>query len=149
MTLSFSDIHNAILEEAKEAIPFPFQLNKKAAKVKIKKAKHRAPKIKPPKIVKTSNSEKVRKTRLNRGLSTEKIKDLVLSRKKVGCSICGYSKCMAALEFHHVNPSEKSFAISKAHSGYSLDEILKELSKCILVCSNCHKEIHAGIIELK
>mgnify|MGYP003534316966 CR=1 FL=1 len=125
--LSFLDIHEAILAEAKEGIPFPFKITEKPLKV----------------------NPKEKKVKIKRDISPEKVKDLVLSRKKCGCSICGYSKCIAALEFHHVNPSEKLFAISKAHSGYSLEEILKELEKCILVCSNCHKEIHAGFIKLK
>lgn len=142
MAINFSDIHSAIIDEAKFGIPFPYKSindntnetpkedNSQFKQIKVKQSRKKVIKIK-------------------RDISSEKIKDLVLSRKKYGCSICGYSKCMAALEFHHINPSEKSFAISKAHSGYSLDEILKELEKCILVCSNCHKEIHAGIIKLK
>lgn len=124
--LSFLDIHEAILAEVKEGIPFPFKTAEKPLKV----------------------NPKEKKVKIKRDISSEKAKDLVLSRKKCGCSICGYSKCMAALEFHHVNPSEKSFAISKAHSGYSLEEILKELEKCILVCANCHAEIHAGITQI-
>lgn len=61
------------------------------------------------------------------------------------CCLCGYSKCITALEFHHVNPEEKEFTISqKAH--ISFDKALAEIRKCILVCSNCHREIHAGLI---
>ncbi len=125
--LSFLDIHEAILAEAKEGIPFPFKIAEKPLKVNLKE----------------------KKIKIKRDISPEKVKDLILSKKKCGCSICGYSKCMAALEFHHVNPSEKLFEISRAHSGFSLKEILEELKKCILVCANCHAEIHAGIIELK
>lgn len=57
------------------------------------------------------------------------------------CSICGYSKCISALEFHHINSEEKEIGLS---SGFfkSWQDYLKELMKCILVCSNCHKEIH-------
>ena len=57
------------------------------------------------------------------------------------CSICGYDKCIAALEFHHINPNEKEFHLGKAQTT-NLAKLRKELSKCILVCSNCHKEIH-------
>lgn len=58
------------------------------------------------------------------------------------CEICGYNKCDAALEFHHKNPDEKEFGI--AYKGYtrSLEECKKEVDKCILVCANCHREIH-------
>lgn len=58
------------------------------------------------------------------------------------CSMCGYDKCIDALEFHHLDPTEKDFSI--ASSGYtrSWEKIRNELDKCMLVCSNCHKEIH-------
>ena len=58
------------------------------------------------------------------------------------CENCGYNKCFAALEFHHRNPSEKSFTISKRYS-YSWQRIKKELDKCIMLCANCHREFHA------
>ena len=61
------------------------------------------------------------------------------------CCICGYNKCLSALEFHHLNPEEKDFTISKnAHIAF--EKALEEAKKCILVCSNCHREIHAGLI---
>jgi DNA-binding transcriptional ArsR family regulator len=57
------------------------------------------------------------------------------------CSRCGYQKCMRALEFHHSDPSEKE-AVFNQYRDSSLLKIQKEISKCILVCSNCHAEIH-------
>jgi len=56
------------------------------------------------------------------------------------CSICKYNKCLAALDFHHKNPKEKKFMITSGT--YSWKTIKKELNKCILICSNCHKELH-------
>lgn len=65
------------------------------------------------------------------------------------CQICGYNKTNNALEFHHLDPLEKDYTVSKKKL-YSFDEnIKKELDKCILVCANCHREIHAGIVEGK
>jgi len=58
------------------------------------------------------------------------------------CSICGYDKCEDALDFHHVDPKEKSFALSLAYR-HTQKEIDLELKKCILVCANCHREIHS------
>ena len=59
------------------------------------------------------------------------------------CELCGYNKNLAALEFHHKNPSEKEFQIDVRHFSNTKLEILKEeLDKCLLVCSNCHREIH-------
>lgn len=60
------------------------------------------------------------------------------------CSICGYNKCQDALEFHHKNPDKKDFSIS-SHRGTNFDKIKKELDKCIMLCSNCHREVHAGL----
>ena len=57
------------------------------------------------------------------------------------CSICGYNKNLSALEFHHLDPNEKDFTIANSPT-INLDKIREEISKCILVCSNCHKEIH-------
>ena len=58
------------------------------------------------------------------------------------CVICGYTRCFSALEFHHLDPNTKDFAIS---AKMSWETIRTELDKTILVCSNCHKEIHAGL----
>lgn len=60
------------------------------------------------------------------------------------CEKCGYRKCIDALEFHHKDPNEKDFTISG--KSWSFERLKKETDKCILVCSNCHKEIH---FELK
>ncbi len=56
------------------------------------------------------------------------------------CSICGYDKCVNALEFHHKNPKEKGDTLSR---NITFKKMLKEAKKCILVCTNCHREIHA------
>ena len=58
------------------------------------------------------------------------------------CEKCGYDKCVGALEFHHTDPSQKDFGI--ANKGYtrSWEKVRLELDKCILVCANCHREIH-------
>ena len=54
---------------------------------------------------------------------------------------CGYFKCLTALEFHHLNPSQKDFQISSS-STKPWEIIKKELDKCLLVCCRCHREIH-------
>lgn len=60
------------------------------------------------------------------------------------CSICGYDRCVDALEFHHENPEIKEFKLGSGNT-MSWKEYKKEALKCILVCSNCHKEIHSKI----
>ena len=74
-------------------------------------------------------------------------------RQRLGgkCQICGYDKCQNALHFHHINPEEKKFTISDAGSrkSFTKEEIDAEIKKCVLVCANCHAEIHAGLIKLE
>jgi hypothetical protein len=79
-----------------------------------------------------------------------KQKERALSRKleliklKGGkCEKCGYDKNISALEFHHLDPNAKKFNLdSRNLSNTTRDKILEELDKCILVCANCHRELH-------
>jgi endogenous inhibitor of DNA gyrase (YacG/DUF329 family) len=59
------------------------------------------------------------------------------------CTICGYDKNYASLEFHHLIPKEKEFPLDARHlSNSSITSLLKEAKKCILLCANCHRELH-------
>lgn len=78
----------------------------------------------------------------------EKTKELLVEYKGGKCEICGYNKCISALEFHHLNPNEKDFGIGAKGWTRSIETNKNEVDKCILVCSNCHREIHAGITEI-
>jgi hypothetical protein len=64
------------------------------------------------------------------------------------CIVCNYDKYIGALDFHHVNPEEKEFNIAQLRS-YSLEFLIKELDKCVLLCKNCHAEVHHGLVDLK
>lgn len=57
------------------------------------------------------------------------------------CVICGYDRCLAALDFHHQDGRDKDFAISSKTSWKAIEP---ELRKCDLLCANCHREVHAG-----
>lgn len=59
------------------------------------------------------------------------------------CERCGYNKCIDALDFHHRDPNEKDFTIGG--KSWSFERLKKEADKCILVCANCHREIHYEI----
>ena len=69
-------------------------------------------------------------------------KRLLVEYKGGKCCICGYNQCDSALDFHHIR--DKAFTISRAMSR-SLNNLKKEADKTILVCRNCHAEIHAGM----
>jgi hypothetical protein len=59
------------------------------------------------------------------------------------CAICGYAKNITAFHFHHLEPSKKSYRLdSRAISNRSWESILEEFAKCILLCGNCHAELH-------
>lgn len=93
-------------------------------------------------------SSKRRKRINNKNSKRREIKKKAVEYKGGKCQLCGYNRCPAALTFHHINPEEKRFGISdKAHQ-YSWDVIKKELDNCALVCSNCHTEIHEGMVDL-
>jgi hypothetical protein len=62
-----------------------------------------------------------------------------------GCAVCGYSRCLGNLHFHHVDPSTKSFEVQMG-LGKSIAAYREEARKCALVCANCHGEIEAGLI---
>lgn len=67
----------------------------------------------------------------------------LISLKGMKCEICGYDKNISALEFHHIDPSQKSFPLdSRRLSNFSMDKLIEESKKCILLCSNCHRELH-------
>jgi len=64
------------------------------------------------------------------------------------CKLCGYNRYVGSLDFHHTDPSTKSFALSVRGLCYSWDVILKEARKCIILCKNCHTEVENGIKKL-
>jgi len=77
----------------------------------------------------------------------KRIKRILIEKLGGQCCCCGYDRYDGALEFHHVNPSEKKFSLGKMVSK-SLGDIVKEIQKCVLLCSNCHKEVHDGITKI-
>jgi len=64
------------------------------------------------------------------------------------CMICDYDRCSDALDFHHRNPKEKEFGLSDRGLTRSWEKTRKEIEKCVLICANYHREIHAGITQL-
>lgn len=71
------------------------------------------------------------------------IKQKCVDYKGGKCIKCGYNKCVDSFDFHHKNPKDKDFNISKLTRGKNFSDKLKsELDKCELLCSNCHRETH-------
>jgi len=78
----------------------------------------------------------------------KKIREMAVEYKGGKCALCGYNKCIQALEFHHNSTTGKDFGISDKGYTRSWDRVKKEIDKCILVCANCHRELHVGIQQL-
>ena len=64
-------------------------------------------------------------------------------KRTLRCARCGESH-PACLDFHHKNPLEKDVALSQViyTKGWSKERILNEISKCEVLCSNCHRKEH-------
>jgi len=77
-----------------------------------------------------------------------KLKSILIEELGGKCQICGYKKYQGALQFHHTNPNTKEFGIAESGNTRSLERLREEAKKCVLVCSNCHAEIEAGLIPL-
>jgi len=82
------------------------------------------------------------------GIKWRNNKKLFLDYKSSECEICGYNKNQGSLVFHHINPEEKLFSISRNKIRYINelnDYIIIELDKCKVLCHNCHSEEHINI----
>ncbi len=77
-----------------------------------------------------------------------RLKKMLVESRGGQCQICGYSRCLTALDFHHIDARTKGFELSQRDLTRSWKTILVEVKKCVLVCSNCHREIHAGLVQL-
>jgi len=74
----------------------------------------------------------------------KKNRDIVLVHNGAKCQRCGYDKCPSALEFHHIDPDTKKFGIRDGQTR-ALKKMLEEADKCVLLCANCHRELHYGV----
>ena len=85
-------------------------------------------------------------TKLQATTRQQKVKEEAINYKGGKCISCNYDSYQGALEFHHLDPSKKDFGIS-ASRHLSFEKIKSELDKCILLCANCHREIHGNKIQ--
>ena len=92
-----------------------------------------------------SNNKKIEKKRiLERKESLAKW--LAEYKSRLSCQICGESTTVC-LDFHHIDKEKKDFSLAFVKSwGWGLDRIKKEISKCVVLCANCHRKAHAGLV---
>jgi hypothetical protein len=76
------------------------------------------------------------------------MKEILVAEAGGACALCGYARCLAALEFHHLDRDLKSYSVAARGLTRSLQEAREEAKKCVLLCSNCHAEVEAGLVVL-
>jgi transposase len=77
-----------------------------------------------------------------------RVKQILVQEAGGCCRLCGYDRSVVALEFHHVDPSEKLFGVAQGGMARSIARLRAETRKCVLLCSNCHAEVEAGISSI-
>ncbi len=77
-----------------------------------------------------------------------KVKEVLVAEGGGACVLCGYARSPAALQFHHVDPIIKAFAVSERGVSRALVKARAEADKCVLLCANCHAEVEAGVATL-
>jgi transposase len=76
------------------------------------------------------------------------VKSILVTEAGGRCALCGYDRCLAALHFHHRDPSTKRFHLSMQGVARSLASARAEMAKCVLLCANCHAEVESGVATL-
>lgn len=76
------------------------------------------------------------------------VKELLVMEAGGACAICGYSRWLGALQFHHVEPGSKTFHLAQHGYSRSLATSRAEMRKCVLLCANCHAEVEGGFATL-
>jgi lambda repressor-like predicted transcriptional regulator len=75
----------------------------------------------------------------------KEVKRVLVDEAGGACALCGYDRSMAGLHFHHLEPRDKAFALSRRGGTISLEAARAEAAKCVLLCSNCHAEVESGL----
>jgi transposase-like protein len=77
-----------------------------------------------------------------------RVKEILVAEAGGACRLCGYDRSPRALEFHHLDPTQKRFSLAHRGLSLSIDRLRAEAAKCILLCSNCHAEVEDGLTDI-
>ena len=77
-----------------------------------------------------------------------RVKEILVREAGGSCLLCGFAEYIGALQFHHVDPAAKAFAVSRQGVTRSLAKAREEAQKCVLLCANCHAMVEAGVLLL-
>ena len=78
-----------------------------------------------------------------------RVKELLIEEAGGCCAVCGYDRFPSALQFHHVDPAQKSFGLAVQGVARSLEKARAEAAKCVLMCANCHAEVEGGVATIR
>jgi transposase len=78
-----------------------------------------------------------------------RVKRVLVAEAGGRCVVCGYDRFPGALQFHHLDPAAKSFALSVQGVARSLASARTEAAKCVLICANCHAEVEGGVATIR
>jgi len=100
-------------------------------------------------VIENSGRARCRQCRMERVAEWRRRTKAKLVEEAGGCcQICGYDRCLAAMQFHHRDPSKKSFALSLRGVCRSIEQLRAEAKKCVLLCANCHAAVEVGHLKL-
>jgi len=100
-------------------------------------------------VIENSGRARCRQCRIDRVSARRRWTKATLVEEAGGCcQLCGYAEHQAALQFHHRDPSQKTFALSLRGITRSIDALREEAKKCVLLCANCHAEVEAGVAAI-
>lgn len=88
--------------------------------------------------------EKIRERNTEHRLHTQRL--VTRYKRMCKCAICKESEPIA-LDLHHVDPTEKDAEVGKLLTG-SMRRLRNEIRKCVVLCANCHRKVHAGLLEI-
>jgi hypothetical protein len=77
-----------------------------------------------------------------------RIKEILVEEAGGSCVLCGFREYIGALQFHHRNPTEKAFSLSRQGVTRKLSAARAEARKCVLLCANCHAMVEAGLLSV-
>jgi hypothetical protein len=90
---------------------------------------------------------KEKRIRFNKAWQNEQKRLYEEYKSTLKCSVCGEDETVC-LDFHHRDPNEKEFTIGMVRKNMSFENVKKEIDKCDVLCANCHRKVHAGLIDL-
>lgn len=94
------------------------------------------------------HSNKDRRREINRRRRLKLVENFSEYKSKLSCVICGENEA-CCLDFHHKDPNNKEFNISEAgRGGISEKRLLEEIAKCDVLCANCHRKFHSGVVPI-